>query len=55
MSRLREPYRVLLPLEILFGVASVAVDVTLMNELIGPSLVPWQDGMQHIVEKRVGS
>jgi nucleoside-diphosphate-sugar epimerase len=30
---------------------SVAVDVTRMNELIGPSEVHWRDGMRRMVEK----
>ena len=33
---------------------SVAVDVSLMDELIGPSLVHWQDGMRRMVEERLG-
>lgn len=41
--------------ETTMALPSVAVDVTMMNELIGPSLVHWQDGMRRMVEKRVGS
>ncbi|HVA74361.1 MAG TPA: NAD(P)-dependent oxidoreductase [Acidimicrobiales bacterium] len=38
-----------------FALPSVAVDVTLMNELIGPSRVHWKDGMRRMVEARVAS
>jgi len=41
--------------ETTMALPSVAVDVSLMNELIGPSLVSWQDGMRRMVDKRVGS
>ena len=34
-----------------FALPSVAVDVTLMEELIGPSQVHWKDGMRRMVEQ----
>lgn len=34
---------------------SVAVDVTLMNELIGPSQVHWKEGMRRMVEARTAA
>jgi nucleoside-diphosphate-sugar epimerase len=40
--------------ETAMALPSVAVDVTRMNELIGPSLVHWQDGIRRMVEARVG-